>query len=492
MLIRDVELATEANAPRVDVRIRRVPGSATIAAIGSDLEAAAGEPIVHGAGGALLPGLHDHHIHLLALAAASRSVRCGPPDVTDREGLARAIAGASAPARPPGADERPAAWIRGVGYFESVAGDLDAGALSQLAPGRPVRVQHRSGALWILNQRGLETLGLADRLPDDAPSGAERDAQGRSTGRFFRADAWLRQLIEDPGPPDLAETGAMLARYGVTGVTDATPGNGAFEADLFAGAIATSRLPLAVRMMGLPSLAVPLQPGLQRGAVKLVLDDTTAIDPDSVVESVRNAHEHDRPVAIHCVTRTELVVALAALAAVGARPDDRIEHASIAPPELARQLAQLGVTVVTQPNFVRERGDAYLRDVDPSERPWLYRCQGLLDAGVALGGGTDAPFGNPNPWAAMQAAVDRRTAAGAVLGAEDALRPERALALFTSAPEAPGGPPRHVTVGVPADLCLLDRPWSRARDALDAGAVVATWHQGQLTWHAGLADGAAR
>jgi predicted amidohydrolase YtcJ len=41
-------------------------------------------------GAALLPGLHDHHIHLAGLAARSASVWCGPPDVmsADRGGYA--------------------------------------------------------------------------------------------------------------------------------------------------------------------------------------------------------------------------------------------------------------------------------------------------------------------------------------------------------------------------------------------------------------------
>ena len=77
-----------------------------------------------------------------------------------------------------------------------------------------------------------------------------------------------------------------------------------------------------------------------------------------------------------------------------------------------------------------------------------------------------------------EAAVDRRTARGATLGADEALSPERALALFTTAPAQPGGRPRRVAPGAPADLCLLDRPWSRARDRLESAAVAATIRAG--------------
>ena len=82
----------------------------------------------------------------------------------------------------------------------------------------------------------------------------------------------------------------------------------------------------------------------------------------------------------------------------------------------------------------------------------------------------------------MRAAVERRTEAGAVLGEEESLRPERALALFTTPPEEPGGAPRRVEVGAPADLCLLALPWSEAREELSSEHVAATLRNGELTW----------
>jgi predicted amidohydrolase YtcJ len=188
---------------------------------------------------------------------------------------------------------------------------------------------------------------------------------------------------------------------------------------------------------------------------------------------------------VHCVTRAELVLAAAALAAAGGRVGDRIEHAAVAPPDAIALLAKLPITVVTQPGFVRERGDAYLTDVEPEDRPWLYRGRGFLEASVPLGGATDAPFGDPDPWRAMRAAVERRTEAGVALGPEEALTPERALALFTSPPSAPGAPPRQVAEGAPADLCLLDRPWSRARGDLSSACVAATLCDGSLIWQRG-------
>jgi predicted amidohydrolase YtcJ len=169
-----------------------------------------------------------------------------------------------------------------------------------------------------------------------------------------------------------------------------------------------------------------------------------------------------------------LVLATAAFEAAGAAPGDRIEHAGVAPPDALPALRRCGLTVVTQPHFLYERGDAYLVDVDAPDRPWLYRARGLLDAGIPLGGGSDAPFGDPDPWAAMRAAVARRSRGGAELAPDERISPEQALALFTTPADSPGGHPRRLEVGGRADLCLLDRPWGDARTSLDSAAVALT------------------
>jgi len=136
MLIRGCEV----EGARCDVRVDAAGGS--IAEIAPTLAAAAGEPVIEARGGALLPGLNDHHAHLFAAAAALRSVRCGPPHVRGAAALAAALSSA-----PTGHD----GWVRGVAYHESVAGELDRHALDRIEPARPVRVQHRTGALWVLN-----------------------------------------------------------------------------------------------------------------------------------------------------------------------------------------------------------------------------------------------------------------------------------------------------------------------------------------------------
>lgn len=469
MLIRGASLL---DGRRVDVRCR----AGAIAAVAPALRPEAGEQVIEAGGGALLPGLNDHHIHLFALAAALASVACGPPAVADAGQLAAALRRA-APA---------GEWLRGVGYHESVAGPLDRWLLDRWVADRPLRIQHRSGKMWFLNSLACQRLGL-DREP--GPEGIERDARGRATGRLFRLDEWLGQRLRQGGAPDLGPVSQLLASGGVTGVTDAGADNGASAVAALDAAAAAGRLRQRLLVMGGEQLPAPAHPLLSRGPLKLLLDDHRLPEWDVLLGQVTRARQRGRAVAIHCVTRTELVFALAVLDAAGRGRGDRIEHASVAPDDAMPLLRSTGVTVVTQHGFILERGDRYLQEVPLAEHDLLYRGRSFIDAGVPLAGGSDAPYGSADPWLAMRAAVDRRSAGGHRLGESERLTPEGALRIFTGTLQNPGGPPRTIAAGQPADLCLLDRPWAAARLRLNSGDVVATWVAGDMIYCA-LSHGA--
>ncbi|MET1756724.1 amidohydrolase family protein [Novosphingobium sp. RD2P27] len=421
------------------------------------------EPVIAASGGALLPGLHDHHIHLAALAARAASVACGPPDVLDGEALHEALFMA------PGDG-----WIRGVGYHESVLDALpDAATLDRMVPDRPVRIQHRSGRMWLLNSRALDQL-LAAGTP---PPGLERNA-GRFTGRLFEEDAWLQRSLGST-PPDLGTTSAALARYGVTGVTDMSPRNDPAIAKHFAEQRSTAALLQRCVLAGNLSLANTSGEAWRLGPAKLHLHEAAFPAFGEAVAFIKAAHQQDRAVAVHCVSEVELVFALAAIEEAGAMPGDRIEHVSVASPQLLEQMARLNLHACVQPRFVAERGDRYLLDVEPRHHPDLYRLGSLAARGIPLAGGSDAPYGSDDPWLAMAAAVSRRTAAGAIIGPEEALDPEQALALYLADP-LDFTRERTIKIGATADLCLLDRPWAEARLRLTSDDVAATFVAGEI------------
>lgn len=436
---------------RRDVTIR-IAGT-TIREIGPAGKIGAGDLVLDAKGGSVIPGLHDHHVHLRATAAALSSILVGPPRVATRDQLRGALLGA------PGGN---GAWIRGVGYHESVAGLPDRFALDDLVADRPVRLQHRSGVVWLLNSAALELT----RAATASDSTIERDHTGRPTGRIFRGDRWLARAIAT-APPDLAPVGTRAARRGITSFTDADPHRDPPALAHLGAAIEDGSLPQRILAMGQPGLELPVHPRLRLGPVKIVLDDDTATDLDRLGATIRSARSEGRPVAIHCVTRLQLIAALTSLRDAprpSASSRDRIEHGAIIPPELIPELRRLDLVVVTQPGFIAERGDEYLRDVD-DDLSFLYRCRSLIDAGVDVLLSTDAPYSAPDPWATIRAACRRQAPSGAVIGAAEVIPASEALRRIS-------GPP--LTVGGPADLCVLCEPLDESLSREDGPAVVAT------------------
>lgn len=424
MLIRNVEI----DGGVIDIRL----ANGVIAEIGQGL---IGNSDFDGKGGALLPGLHDHHIHLNATAAAMNSVRCGPPEVKIERDLVAAL------------KTEGTGWLRGVGYHPSVAGEIDRDWLDKNGPQRPVRIQHRSGRLWILNSLAMQELELEN--PTD--------------GRIYDQDA---HLATRTGFPDLQPLVEKLLSWGITGVTEVTPSNGVEARDNYL----RHAQPLALSIMGTSELP--------DGHLKLHYHDHNLPALDRLAGEISAAHQRGRNVAAHCVTGAELMLTLAAIEQAGPLEGDRIEHAAIADGAAIEWMKALGLIVVTQPNFIEERAEAYRQDVPRSEHENLWRLKAFQTAGLRMAAGSDAPFGDPNPWKAMAAAVSRPTGFEA-----EAISPEAALGLYTKPVDDAGAPARKVEVGAPANLCLIDRSWDKAREGLMNVNVMASWIDGGLVYN---------
>ena len=445
---------------------------AFITAIADDHEPGIGERVVQANGGALLPGLHDHHMHFFATAALQRSVDCGVSSVPtatgqlhNAESLSHMLANSSGDG-----------WLRGVNYHESIAGDLDRWQLDMLVSDRPARIQHRSGKLWILNSLAVVQLDLATHK--DLP-GVELDAKGIPTGRLFRLDAWLRRQLGRQDPIDASVLSRQMASFGITGFTDTSATNTAATVRQFCQLCDEGEILQHAYLMGDDSLDF--------GHLKILLDEDNLPPLNELEARIRRAREKERGIAFHCVTHIELLFAIAALnSCADLDPQiqfaDRIEHGAMIFDDVLPMLRALNLSVITQPGFLYERGPQYQQNLTEHELAHLYRHRTLLDAGIKVGLSSDAPYGPLNPWQVMQSAVARVTAEGEVIGARDRVTPEQALAGYLSNASAPGGVVRRVAVGEPADMCLLTRPWSDVKNDLAAAMVSHTIVAGGLTY----------
>jgi predicted amidohydrolase YtcJ len=444
-------------------------GREQILDVGPGLAPRRGETVLDAAGGAVIPGLHDHHVHLRALLAARLSAdvsAAADPAAFDRRLTAAAAAAA------------PGQWVRATGWSETTAGPLDRRRLDALTGAVPARVQHRGGAMWVLNSAALRQVGAED---SDA-SGIERDDRGVPTGRLLRLDGWLRGRLPPGVPPGglragLAGYGRECARLGLTGFTDATPDRDQADVDAFGRLSADATFPQRLHLMAPPGLRPPPAGRVTLGPRKVILDDTALPGVAELADLAAATHRAGSALAVHCVTAGQLIVAVAAFERAGTA-GDRIEHASVVPPGYPARLARLGLAVVTQPGFISVRGDDYLRDVPPPEQAWLYPCASLARAGTVVAAGTDAPFGPADPWRCVAAAVTRRAPGGRVVGRAERLSPARALRLFLTAAEDPGRL-RRVRPGQPGDLCVLAtplRPFLSAPAAAGVRAAVVGGH----------------
>lgn len=391
-------------------------------------------------GNLLLPGLIDHHIHLLATAAKLQSADLS--GLVREEAIVRRLREAASKLLP----EEP---LRATGYDERALAIPGRAELDCWVADRPLRVQDRTGALWLLNSRAVAQLGNPPW-----PDCVETDDSGEPTGRIWRGDGWLRERLGSR-PPSLAPLAAQLSRLGIIGVTDTGAANGASEAGLFERSRESGQLPQKLQLMGTEDM--PEGTGYRRGPLKLLYDERDLPPLDIVADRIRRAREQGRAVAAHCVTEGELSYFLAALdIAGGSRRGDRIEHGSMIPAGAIGEIAKRGLTVVTHPSFVHDRGDRYLETIDDDARQDLYRLASLEAGGVNLAGGSDAPYGSFDPWLAMRSGATRRTVSNRPLGSDEALPPDRILQMYLLPFDLSTGVPRTVSPGAAADLCLFD------------------------------------
>src|SRR5215208_5641084 len=182
-------------------------------------------------GGVLLPGFVDPHVHLLAAAAAARSVDCSPRAVRSIREIQERIAATAAGS---------AGWVRAVGYDESALKegrhptrwDLDAAV-----PDRPVRLLHRSGHAAVLNSRALALAGI-DIATEEPPGGVidRRLDDGEPTGLLMDMDAVIDRVVPPLPRAELVAgmraVGDVLLAAGVSAVQDLTHTNDAARTDL--------------------------------------------------------------------------------------------------------------------------------------------------------------------------------------------------------------------------------------------------------------------
>ncbi|MFT4110145.1 amidohydrolase, partial [Propionicimonas sp.] len=206
-----------------------------------------------------------------------------------------------------------------------------------------------------------------------------------------------------------------------------------------------------------------------------------SVPPEELRRLLATARANGLSVALHAIGDAAAAAALDAFEATGAA--GTIEHAQLLPPDAPARLARAGLVASVQPaHLLDDRGvTETVWGVERASRSFPLRE--LVDAGVRLAFGSDAPVAPLDPWLAMAAAIHRGEPGDAPWYPEHSLTAAEALAAST-------GGLRTVAAGSPADLVLLDAdplagsdPVEQAR-TLRGMTVAATWVAGRLVHRA--------
>jgi hypothetical protein len=146
----------------------------------------------------------------------------------------------------------------------------------------------------------------------------------------------------------------------------------------------------------------------------------------------------------------------------------RIEHLGLPSVENLQAMQQLNVSAVMQPIFIKELGVNFRDYLGNEYLDRVYPAKSVLKAGVPLAFSTDAPVVKElNPFAGLQAAIDRKDETGEVIGINERVTLSGALTAYTLGSAAANHDAKvsgSITAGKYADFLILNENPYEAND----------------------------
>ncbi|MFO7690818.1 MAG: amidohydrolase family protein [Cryobacterium sp.] len=486
-----------------DGRIRQMAPAGTTGRAGPG----AAPEVVDLGGRFVIPGLWDNHVHFTQWAQTLRRLNVAAASsaaaVADLVAAHLAATGGTGITGHYG-DQRPETLI-GFGFRDALWADapsravLDAASASAAGPVPVVLVSADLHSCW-LNTAALEHFGFAGH-----PTGLLREADS------FRAVEALDTISDTVLDDWAADAARAAAARGVVGIVDLemTWNLESWQRRMLSGTydlrvefgIYSQHLQRAVDL-GLASGQVIAGTGglLQVGPYKVITDGSLntrtayCLDPypghtgththgqltvpvDALRDLLRLAVGAGLRPAVHAIgdhANRLALDAFATLRAEGLPHGGSIEHAQLLGHTDVRRFAELGIVASVQPEHA-------LDDREVAEVLWAGRTErafplaSLLEAGVELAFGSDAPVAPLDPWISMAAAVGRSRDGSDAWHSEQAVSRQAALAASTRGLS-------RVRVGQTADLavCEID-PLAASVTELRHMPVAATLLGGRFT-----------
>ncbi|WP_169582383.1 MULTISPECIES: amidohydrolase family protein [Microbacterium] len=444
--------------------------------------------VLEGGGSWLLPGLWDHHVHVVQWALAAQRAPLG--HATSAAHAARLMSGA--PMLPDGRRI-------GTGFRDALWPDAPTTDLLDAATGEipTYLINADVHSVW-LNSAALRREGF-----DDDGTGILREEPA------FEVSRRLNAVAPETADPFVERMAADAAARGVVGLVDLDM---AWNEDAWARRTRAGFDVLRVEFGIYPqyldrAIADGLQTGdparggasaLARvGSLKVITDGSLGtrtaacshaypgdphnhgmltVDLATLVDLMTRATAAGISCAIHAIGDVANTHALDAFAATGAW--GTIEHAQLVAHADIPRFARLGVGASVQPEHaIDDRDMTDMIWADQTAQPYPLRA--LADSGANLLFGSDAPVSPLDPWAAMASAVFRTR------DGREAWQPHQSVDAATALGASTRGgslAPARIEPGMPADLALCAHDPLRADEAQLRGmTVTATLLGGRLT-----------
>jgi predicted amidohydrolase YtcJ len=407
--------------------------------------------VIDCSGKTIIPGLIDAHLHLVSYAKSFVTPGLSPDKNVHSISDIQSIIKRHSCNRPSGE------WIFGSGYNEFYLSEKrhpNRWELDKATPDHPVRLTHRSGHTHALNSLALNLVGITSETGDPDGGMIERDLKtGEPTGLLYEMGDYLHGRIPALDHAAL-EKGMQLANQalislGVTSFQDASSRNDTEQWKLLNSLKESGILhPRVNLMMGIYAFKKNTKPfrlkalnenQMRWGAIKIILDDTTGRLHPSQSElnaMVYEVHQAGQQIAIHALEEKAVKAACEAIQfAIEKSPTKdhrhRIEHCAVCPPDLARKIASLGISVVTQPAFIYFHGERYLNTVPGEQLKHLYPIRTLFDHGINVAASSDCPIVSPDPLIGIHAAMQRLSSTGDTVGGRQKIKTTAALQMYT-------------------------------------------------------------
>jgi hypothetical protein len=515
-----------------------------IAEVGDDLPAGRAD-VVDLAGGTLLPGFIDAHVH--PVFAGDQLRRCDLSGAATESACLELI-GAYVRQHPGDG------WISGGGWsMEAFPGGIPTAALlDSVAPDRPAYLTNRDGhGAWV-NTLALRLAGIGAATPDPADGRIERDTAGEPNGMLQEgATGLVSRLLPAASDEDLYAAllagQSRLLSFGITGWQDAIVGHAhgsgdtlpaylraALDGSLLAnvvGALWWDRdrgleqlpellgrrsagrggrfRPASVKMMldGVAEnhTAAMLEPYLDSTGCQTDVDGLDFIDPGRLAEYVTALDHEGFQVHFHALGDRAVRLALDAVAAArranGTRGNrHHLAHLQVVHPDDIGRFAELSATANIQPLWAAhepQMDELTIPFLGARRAGWQYPFRSLQAAGATLCAGSDWPVSSPDPLLGAHVAVTRTAPGGHGAGAPGPFLPEQridlasVLAAYTSGSAWVNGLESvtgAVRPGLDADFAVVDADLSVIADhEIGTAAVRQTWIRGQLAYASGQA-----